>query len=246
MREVGRVELVCRYPFKSMAGEDLNKGFLAYTGMLGDRVYALVRQTENPNFPWLTARQRPELLLYKARFLRELVPERQYPSLDEYAVSVEDAEGVTSIADDANWLAFLREKLGCSFALRFSERGMQDARPISLISYGTISCLEGEIGFSLDLRRFRANLYIRWLDSPPFFEDSLVGKELQVGEKTRLLVSKRDPRCKIISLDPNTASETPSVLAAVTKQHDNCAGVYAVVLREGYVSPDDAVYLVEE
>jgi len=48
----------------------------------------------------------------------------------------------------------------------------------------------------------------------------------------------------IITLDPATTERSPVVLEKVAREHDGCAGVYAAVLREGVVRPDDPVYLV--
>jgi hypothetical protein len=41
----------------------------------------------------------------------------------------------------------------------------------------------------------------------PYREDELVGRTLQVGERLRLAVLERDPRRKMITLDPDTGWE---------------------------------------
>ena len=95
----------------------------------------------------------------------------------------------------------------------------------------------------LDRRRFRANLYADWGDGRPYREDELVGRTLQLGERLRLAVLERDPRCKMITLDPDTGQEEPRVLRHVTKAHDGKAGVYAAVLVEGVVRKGDPIWL---
>lgn len=59
-----------------------------------------------------------------------------------------------------------------------------------------------------------------------------------------IAVLDRDPRCKMISIDPDTAEENSDVLRTVAKQHDNKAGVYCAVLTEGTVRQGDAIVLV--
>ena len=40
--QIGSVVSLCRYPVKSMMGEELNATYITERGLLGDRVYALV------------------------------------------------------------------------------------------------------------------------------------------------------------------------------------------------------------
>ena len=68
MEQLGTVETICRYPVKSMAGEDVAAAFAGFGGIMGDRVYAFVREGGTKGFPWLTAREREELVLYRPSF----------------------------------------------------------------------------------------------------------------------------------------------------------------------------------
>src|ERR1700681_2118568 len=68
MEELGTLETICRYPVKSMAGEAVAHAFVGYGGLMGDRVYAFVRAGGPPGFPWLTAREREDLVLFRPRF----------------------------------------------------------------------------------------------------------------------------------------------------------------------------------
>ena len=99
-------------------------------------------------------------------------------------------------------------------------------------------------GLALDPRRFRANFYVRWECDEPFYENQLVGRALRIGEDVTVQVVKKDGRCVMITLDPETAARSPVVLEKVAREHDGCAGVYGAVLREGIVRADDPVYLV--
>jgi len=57
-------------------------------------------------------------------------------------------------------------------------------------------------------------------------------------------VVKKDERCVMITLDPDTAAVAPQVLQKVALGHQGCAGVYGVVLREGIVRKHNPVYLL--
>jgi hypothetical protein len=57
-------------------------------------------------------------------------------------------------------------------------------------------------------------------------------------------VLERDPRCKMITLDPDTARPSPCLLRKVTRDHEGMAGIYAAVLVEGTVRPGDAIELL--
>ena len=77
-----------------------------------------------------------------------------------------------------------------------------------------------------------------------FAEDKLIGKTVQIGAKIVLSLLERDPRCKMITLDPDTAEANPEVLKMVVKGHDGMAGIYGAVLVEGEVRPGDEIKLL--
>jgi MOSC domain-containing protein len=115
---------------------------------------------------------------------------------------------------------------------------------VSLFSLQTARQLADEIGVAIDKRRFRANIYMD-LDSGGFAEDEFVGRELRIGSKLVISVLERDPRCKMITLDPETAEANPAILRTVVRAHENRAGVYGAVLIEGTVRPGDAIELAD-
>jgi len=107
----------------------------------------------------------------------------------------------------------------------------------------TVQALSEETGIELNPLRFRANFYVEWATGGPFFEDSLVGRELRIGESVAIRIVKKDGRCVMINLDPDTAEASPAVLERVARHHEGCSGVYGAVLREGVVRMNDPVYL---
>jgi uncharacterized protein YcbX len=226
-----------------MRGEDLSRAWVTYAGLAGDRVYAFVDPEKAGNFPWLTARQVPELLRFTPSFVDPPEETLKYPSRERWRVRVRTPEGEERDLEDPAFHRELAARFGRPLELRFSERGMQDARPVSLFGLPTLRLLEEEVGIPLDPRRFRANFYVEWSSGRALHEEGLVGRTLQLGEKLRVLIDKKDPRCLIVNLDPDTAEAGPEVLKTVGKLHKGCIGVYAVVVAEGVVAKDDPVFL---
>ena len=64
MQFSGVIRQLRRYPVKSMRGESLEATTLTLQGVPADRRYAFVQTVSRSSFPWLTARELPELLCY--------------------------------------------------------------------------------------------------------------------------------------------------------------------------------------
>ncbi len=62
--EIGTIEAIFRYPVKSMRGESLAAATLGWHGLDGDRRLAFRRLDGQSDFPWLTASNVPELILF--------------------------------------------------------------------------------------------------------------------------------------------------------------------------------------
>jgi uncharacterized protein YcbX len=121
---------------------------------------------------------------------------------------------------------------------------LTDCRPVSVISSQCIRGLGEELGTPLDPRRFRANLYLSFHEGSGPLESGLVGRSLRIGPKAVVSVLERDPRCVVITLDPDSGESTPAILKHVARTRGGDAGVYAAVLVEGMVHRGDAVELV--
>ena len=114
---------------------------------------------------------------------------------------------------------------------------MTDCRPISLFSLQTARQLGEEVGTILDKRRFRANVYLDLAATDGFSENAFVGRKVRIGAKVVVAVLERDPRCQMITLDPDTGRRNPEILRKVARGHDGTAGIYGAVLAEG-IDPD--------
>lgn len=262
MNVVGRVESLWRYPVKSMRGEVLSEAYVSFSGVLGDRLYAVHNSSGSKAFPYLTARARKDMLLYRPFFrerARSVLPSNLaeaeafgpgitplYPNLEDLAVNVETPSGQVLAIDDRRLLDALTDKLSSgALTIRRSDRAITDCRPISLFSTQTIGRIGDGVGASLDKRRFRANIYIDLLAAGGFAEDEFVGRKLQIGSKVRVVVLERDIRCRMIGFDPDTLEMNSEILQYVALNHEAKAGVYAAVLVEGTVRAGDEIRLIE-
>jgi uncharacterized protein YcbX len=121
---------------------------------------------------------------------------------------------------------------------------MTDCRPVSLFSVQTVRQLGKELALDLDKRRFRANIYIA-LEPPGegFAENELVGRSLRLGDKVVVAITDRDPRCKMITLDPETTQANPEVMRHLAREYQGKAGLYGAVIVEGMVRANDDIAL---
>jgi uncharacterized protein YcbX len=83
------------------------------------------------------------------------------------------------------------------------------------------------------------------LSAGGFGEDGLVRRSLRIGSQVVITILQRDPRCKMITLDPETGVSNPEVLRQVTEAHDGMAGVYGAVLVEGTLRKGDPIELLD-
>lgn len=245
MIEIGTVQSLWRFPVKSMGGEAIAGGFVSFAGLVGDRCFALSDRGAKLGRELLTAREHPALLHYSARAAAGQWGEGElHPEIGPSSIEILTSQG-EAIPPGEALIERLRAETGRDLRLRCSERGMVDAFPLSIIGGSTIAQLSTECGAPLDPLRFRANLYVDWADPTPFHEDTLVGRSLRIGEQLTVQIVKRDGRCKIVNLCPDSAAEDPSVLRAIGKNHEGFTGVYAAVLREGAIRPGDPIQLAD-
>ncbi|MDO5758916.1 MAG: MOSC domain-containing protein [Rhodobacterales bacterium] len=258
--KLGTIESIWRYPVKGMRGEEVPYIYTGYAGLMGDRVYSVIAEDGDPAFPWHTGRDQEEFVIYEARYrdggdlllpqdldaFEGLAPGIKpiYPALADYAVEVTTPEGATHDIDSPAFLDDLQRAAGRKLRVHASQKGQHDCRPLSIFSNSAARQLGEETGMSVDKRRFRANFYVDWENQDdPYFEFSLVGKTIRIGDRLEIAVIERDPRCKMITLDPDTSEETPKLLQHVSRKHGGDAGVSAVVLQEGRVRKGDPIFL---
>ncbi|OGX68649.1 MAG: hypothetical protein A2189_01200 [Paenibacillus sp. RIFOXYA1_FULL_44_5] len=65
-KPIGKILSINRYPVKSFAGESLNSVRLEAYGLYGDRSHSFVDESKEGWMRYVTARQIPKMLSYKA------------------------------------------------------------------------------------------------------------------------------------------------------------------------------------
>ncbi|MEM7765813.1 MAG: MOSC domain-containing protein [Pseudomonadota bacterium] len=228
---LGQVVGLWRYPVKSMGAEALDCVDTSWFGFAGDRRWAFVRKgAESSGFPWFTLRDRADL--------NRFVPRLENPDQpDKSTAIVQTPTGEQFGVDDPALGRAL-----CTDGVRAikQNRGVFDTFPISLITTQTIASLSKMVEDELDVLRFRPNLLIDARKEGGFPEDEWVGKTLRIGNAC-VRIDKRDGRCVVITIDPETGDRNPSVLRSVVNQRQQCLGVYASAVQPGRIALGDAV-----
>ena len=239
-----------------MRGEEISQSYLGFSGVYGDRLYAFHDKSAPEAFPFLTGREQEQMLRYQPRFrhpdnavsppnLAEAEANEPgltpvYADTADLAVDIQTPSGELLAIDDPALIARLSEGLESTHALSLlrSHRSFTDCRPVSIFSIQSVKRIGEEVGFALDKRRF-----LTLMDG--FAENEFIGCKLQIGTKAVIAVTDRDPRCKMITLDPNTAEAKPELLRTVRDSHEGKAGLYGAVLVEGTVRPGDEIRLLD-
>jgi uncharacterized protein YcbX len=232
-RYIGRVAGLWRYPVKSMGAEALADGDISWHGIAGDRRWAFIRNgSKGSGFPWLTLRDRGDMSQYRPSFVE---PDRP----DNSQLMVQTPSGVDLDVSDPKLGAEL-----CPGGARVikQDRGVFDTFPLSLITTQTILRLGETVGADLDVQRFRPNILVESADEAPFLEDGWVGCVLSIG-RMRVRVDKRDGRCLVITIDPDTTERKPEILRAVARDRQGCLGVYGSTVEPGRVRLNDQVLI---
>ena len=263
MTTIGTVESLWRYPVKSMSGETLTEAFMGFSGFYGDRCVAFKSSAARKGFPYLNASLQQQMLCYRPRFrypeqaakppnLLEamsiapgITPANADPN--DLIVDVVTPSGAVVAVDDPALVQMLGEGISENNHLTLvrSDRALTDCRPVSLISLQTVRQLEAESSMAIDKRRFRANIYLDLAATAGFAEDAIVGRRLRIGARAEIAILERDPRCKVISLDPDTGEHNPEVLRKVAQANAGFAGLYGAVLVEGMLTTGDSIELLD-
>ena len=237
--EIGHVEAIFLYPVKSMGGERLDVANLGWHGLDGDRRLAFRRIADRSGFPWLSASELPELLLF-APHRREDTAQGGLPT----HVRTPDGEDMPVFGEEL--AAEVGRRYGAPVQMMHLDRGIFDEASISVITIDTVREIGRLAGRSPEVRRFRPNVVVSLLRSVPFQEDEWLGGVLSFGEGVdapAITVTMRDVRCSMVNLDPDSASPAPEMLKAVARANQNTAGIYGAVTRIGRLALGQTVFL---
>ncbi|MFF4258573.1 MOSC domain-containing protein [Streptomyces sp. NPDC001663] len=128
-----------------------------------------------------------------------------------------------------------------------------DFAPVHLITTSTLARIaELSPRGTAEAQRYRPNLVIDTGDNPPgFVEHHWLGEELHIGDHLVLQVIASTPRCAVPTLVHGFLPRDPDALRVLARHNrvpalpgraaEPCAGVYAQVVRGGWVREGDAV-----
>jgi uncharacterized protein YcbX len=235
--QVGQVEALFRYPVKSMSGERLDVVDLGWHGLAGDRRLAFRRTEDAGGFPWLTAGNLPELLLF--------TPTRRGPAGEALPTHVRTPEGDELELFGQELATEVGRRQRSPVQMTHLKHGIFDEASVSVIGSATVDEIGKLAGRPADVRRFRPNILIRSLGSVPFEEDDWVGSALSFGEGAEaatISVTMRDERCGMVNFDPVTARPDPEVLKAIVRERQHKVGVYGTVIRCGRIEVAQPIF----
>src|ERR1041385_1678790 len=238
LTEIGQVEAIFRYPVKSMGGERLEVAELGWHGLDGDRRLAFRKIDDRTGFPWLTATQLPDLLLF--------APHREDGAQGELPTHVRTPDDKMMPIFGEDLAIEIGRRCGTPVQMMQLRQGIFDEASISVIASNTVREIERLAERSLDVRRFRPNVVVRSQRSIPFEEDEWLGGVLSFGESDNapaISVTMRDLRCSMVNLDPDSASRAPEVMKAIVRVHQNTAGIYGTVTRIGRLEVGQTIFL---
>ena len=224
-----------------MSGIETDRTVLGWHGLVGDRRFGVRQVDEAGNFPWLSASKLPELLLYRPTDFEKDSPEFPPKRVRTPSGDLLDIRGNKLRAEIGN-------RVGCTVEVMEWKHGIFDDAVVSMIASTTASHVCRDAGVPSDSRRFRANIEISCDDPFPFVEDDWVGSVLAFGESSKapaIFVTKRDVRCKMIGLDPDTAEYMPRMLKTAVRLNNNHAGVYGTVVRTGTIQTGNPIFLTK-
>ena len=257
----GSVRSLWRYPVKSMRGEELSEASVTEGGILHDRAYALIDQSNGNVASAKVPRKWGRLVQFQASFGEAGQSDDSLPGVD---ITLPDGTGVSS--DDSNLGDRLSEALGRPVDLASSrpetpsvERLDPFADEETIVDIGalmmagrfsdyaavhlvTTSALDrlGELypEGQFDVRRFRPNVVVATPSGEKgFVENDWVGRTIAIGSEVRLRISDPSPRCSIPTLAQGDLPEDRGILRTIAEH--NCVGIPVL---EGEVLPSVGVY----
>ena len=129
--EIGHFEAIFRYPVKSMCGERLETAQLGWHGLEGDRRLAFRRLDDRSGFPWLSASNLPELLLF-VPFRRGDESQADLPT----HVRTPDGEELEAFGEPL--AAEIGRRHGAPVRMMHWRQGLFDEASISVIAGNTV------------------------------------------------------------------------------------------------------------
>jgi uncharacterized protein len=263
-----KVVAIWRYPVKSMMGEELNATEVTERGVLGDRAYALIDAETGKAASAKNPRRWPNLFDFRAAYVetprdartpppaRITFPDGDTVTTDQADVeprlttgvghpirlarSVDSTATIEGYWPDHDWLAN-PDKV---FEVSLPPGTFFDCATVHLLTTATLDRLRLLTPASrFEVPRFRPNFVIELTDGHDAgLENGWIGRVLALGE-VQLRIDGPCPRCVMTTLSQGSLPRDPGVLRTLVRENHGNVGVYASVVRGGYVRRGDAVAL---
>ena len=206
---------IWRYPVKSMAGERLERAYVDFTGIDGDRL----AHVENSRGLLITARTHPQLLGHHATLGTEGDAEGE-PLVDGTRWSEPSVQNkVVAIAGDGARL------------VRDTDVRCFDILPLLVATDGAISA------FGYDGRRLRPNIVIGGVEG--LAERDWPGQVLHIGD-VRIGIRDLRGRCVMTTYDPDTLEQDRGVLQQIVREFGGKLALNCFVMWPGEIRVGDA------
>ncbi|GAA2501150.1 MOSC domain-containing protein [Streptomyces longisporus] len=267
------VAALYRYPVKSMLGEPLEAVEISDRGLSGDRRFALldaetgkVASAKNPRL-WR------ELLRCAATLTEAGPPRitgpdgTEVPTAAALSALVGREVTLTDVPPPAGTLDRSRPEQVLAAGLETAVEAdtvqfgsasppgtFFDFAPVHVITTSTLRRI-GELGprGTAEAERYRPNLVIDTDEADGFVEHTWTGRDLHITDGPILRVIASTPRCAIPTLAHGDLPRDPDALRVLAHHHrvpalpgrapEPCAGVYAQVVRGGWVREGDVIRL---
>jgi uncharacterized protein YcbX len=253
-----------------MMGEELNAADVTKGGLLGDRAYALVDNSDGKVASAKNPRKWPTLFDFRAVFTDVPRPGVKVPPV---RITLPDGATVSSEQPDAHQVlskALQREvTLSASPELRpataeeywpdiegldhrdtttdfgLPEGTFFDCAFVHVLTTATLDRLrmlypQGRF----EVRRFRPNIVVETGEGEKdFVENAWIGQVLAIGDAIRLSITGPCARCVMTTLPQGDLPRDAGILKTAAQHNRANVGVYAAVLQGGKVRRSDSVRL---
>lgn len=222
------VEMIRRFPVKSMGGEALDQVAVDRRGLAADRWYAV----EDADGRFASGKSTQQLRR------RDHVFDFAACTQPDGSVIVSDGQTEWAPGDpalDSHLSHVMRAPV------RVTPEGdvmHYDAAPVSLIGTASLRWCAERWGVEADPRRFRVN--VLFTSEVPFIEDTWIGRTVAVGT-CRLVVTKQIERCRMIDIDQDGVVVEGKLLQRLARERDAKLAAYATVDRPGTIGVGDTL-----
>jgi uncharacterized protein len=252
----GRVEVLWRYPVKSMLGERLDRAEVSERGIEGDRAFAVLDPASGRV---LSAKREPALFQCRARrgndgSVTVTLPDGKELSADEpqlevalYGLLGREVHVIEPRGEERT-----RIEMGETSATTSGEAsefsgpaGMFfDSAPIHIVTTSSLKALREMVPSGrIDERRFRPNFLVDVGETASFIEEGWVGQRVSIGGTVEIEVLKPCGRCVMVTHAQDELPKDRAVLQTVARRNDNNLGVLGTVITPGAVALGDEVVL---